>query len=90
MKPKQRVGCNNSLRVRINGPPCVSSSAVLAADSSGDGGVPEEAWRVLRGSEAVPEERLRSERLLSVSLITAPHFYNCFAAQSGTVTLLNI
>lgn len=46
----------------------VSLCAVLAADSSGDGGFPEEAGRVLRGSEAVPEERLRSERLLSVSL----------------------
>ncbi|MEQ2226393.1 hypothetical protein ILYODFUR_027015, partial [Ilyodon furcidens] len=37
----------------------------LAADSPGDGGVPEEAWRVLRGSETVPEECLCSERLLS-------------------------
>lgn len=46
----------------------LSLCAVLAADSSGDGGFPEEAGRVLRGSEAVPEERLRSERLLSVSL----------------------
>lgn len=46
----------------------LSSSAVFAADSSGDGGFPEEARRVLRGSEAVSEERVHSERLLSVSL----------------------
>lgn len=49
--------------------------AVLAADSPGDGGFPEEARRVLRGSEAVPEERVRPEGLLSVSLTIAPHFH---------------
>lgn len=51
--------------------PC--SSAVSAADPSGDGGVPEEARRVLRGPEAVPEERLCSERLLPVSLVNLFH-----------------
>ncbi len=69
----------------------LSSSVVLVADSSGDGGFPEEARRVLRGSEAVPEECLHSERLLSVSLTTAPRFHNCAAAAAAeccTITLL--
>lgn len=48
--------------------PFTCVSAVPAADSPGDGGLPEEAGRVLRGPEAVPEERVRSERLLPVSL----------------------
>lgn len=46
-------------------PLCVP--AVPAADPPGDGGHPEEAGRVLRGPEAVPEERVGSERLFPVS-----------------------
>lgn len=61
----------------------LSFSAVLVADSSGDGGFPEEAWRVLRGSEAVPEECLRSERLLSVSPADGSQFHPCFAAAAA-------
>lgn len=60
--------------------PFTCVSAVPAADSPGDGGLPEEAGRVLRGPEAVPEERVRSERLLPVSLAAAPHFHT----RSGT------
>lgn len=48
--------------------------SVVAADPSGDGGVPEEAGRVLRGPEAVSEECVHPERVLSVSLRPASHF----------------
>lgn len=34
--------------------------SVAAADPSGVGGLPEEAGRLLRGSEAVPEECVRA------------------------------
>lgn len=59
---------------------CSSYFTVFAADPSGDGGFPEEAGRVLRGVEAVSEECVHSERVLSVSLRTAPHFCAVFAA----------
>lgn len=57
---------------------CSSSSPVSAADPSGNGGVPEEAGRVLRGSEAVSAERVHSEGVFPVSLPAAPHPFSYY------------
>lgn len=46
--------------------PLSFSLPVPVLDSSGDGGIPEAAGRVLRGPEAVPEECLCPKRLLPV------------------------
>lgn len=64
--------------------------AVTTADPSGNGGFPEEAWWLLRGSEAVPKERLHSERLLSVSpldiVFCVPNFQEDYCASIHSET----
>lgn len=64
---------------------CPSSSTVFAADPSGDGGFPEEAGGVLRGSEAVSEECVPSEGVFSVGLPAAPHLWAACAASAPSL-----
>lgn len=88
--PRPLKQCNQSTKRNMEGL-TTCFFAVLAADSPGDGGFPEEARRVLRGSEAVSEERVRSEGLLSVSLTAAPHFhYGSTTASTSSCLIINV